>query len=158
MKTVHGDLIRMACEGAFDVVVQGCNCMCVMGKGLAKQIREELPDAYEADLRTKKGDRGKLGSYSYALCKANPGIQKIIVVNAYTQFDYWRLSEPKALFVDYDAVRLCFRKIKNEWSGYRFGIPMIGAGLAGGDWSVISAIIEEEMAGEDLTLVKFGAV
>jgi hypothetical protein len=30
---------------------------------------------------------------------------------------------------------------------------MIGAGLAGGDWEIISAIINEELYGEDHTLV-----
>ena len=32
---------------------------------------------------------------------------------------------------------------------------MIGGGLAGGDWNIISAIINEELAGEDHTLVKY---
>jgi len=32
---------------------------------------------------------------------------------------------------------------------------MIGAGLAGGDWGVISTIIKEELEGEDHTLVLF---
>ena len=63
-----------------------------------------------------------------------------------------------SLVTRYDAVRMCFRKIKHIWagSGRRFGIPLIGAGLAHGDWSIISKIIETEMAGEDLTLVHFG--
>jgi O-acetyl-ADP-ribose deacetylase (regulator of RNase III) len=37
----------------------------------------------------------------------------------------------------------------------RIGYPAIGAGLAGGDWEVISSIIEEELKGEDHTFVKF---
>ena len=32
---------------------------------------------------------------------------------------------------------------------------LIGAGLAGGDWKVISKIISEELQGEDYTLVEF---
>jgi O-acetyl-ADP-ribose deacetylase (regulator of RNase III) len=35
------------------------------------------------------------------------------------------------------------------------GYPAIGAGLAGGDWQLISSIIEEELAGEDHTFVVF---
>jgi O-acetyl-ADP-ribose deacetylase (regulator of RNase III) len=31
--------------------------------------------------------------------------------------------------------------------------PKIGAGLGGGDWQKISTIIEQELAGEDYTLV-----
>ena len=32
---------------------------------------------------------------------------------------------------------------------------MIGAGLAGGDWSRIESIIATELAGEDVTIVEF---
>lgn len=35
------------------------------------------------------------------------------------------------------------------------GYPAIGAGLGGGDWQVIEKIIQEALAGEDHTFVKF---
>jgi len=49
------------------------------------------------------------------------------------------------------------RLIKIESTGQRIGYPKIGAGLAGGDWEIIAAIIiiEEELAGEDHTLVEY---
>ena len=37
--------------------------------------------------------------------------------------------------------------------GKGIAYPKIGAGLAGGDWNTISAIIDEELEGEDHTLV-----
>jgi O-acetyl-ADP-ribose deacetylase (regulator of RNase III) len=37
------------------------------------------------------------------------------------------------------------RLIKIESTGQRIGYPKIGAGLAGGDWEIIAAIIEEEL-------------
>ncbi len=45
--------------------------------------------------------------------------------------------------------------IKKHYPGRRIGLPKIGAGLAGGDWPTIAAIIEEELAGEDVTLVEY---
>ena len=75
----------------------------------------------------------------------------LIVVNAYTQFD-WRGSGPK---VDYDAVRSSMRWIKKHHTGKRIGLPKIGAGLAGGEWPTIAAILEEELGGENVTLVEF---
>jgi hypothetical protein len=48
-----------------------------------------------------------------------------------------------------------FKLLKLRYSGKKFGIPRIGAGLAGGDWNIISKIIDEEMDGEDVTLVEF---
>ena len=35
------------------------------------------------------------------------------------------------------------------------GYPLIGAGLAGGDWAIISKIIDEELKDENHTLVKY---
>ena len=39
MKTIKGDLIKLAQDGEFDVIVHGCNCMCTMSAGIAKQIK-----------------------------------------------------------------------------------------------------------------------
>ena len=51
------------------------------------------------------------------------------------------------------ALRECMQVIKKDYAGKRIGLPKIGAGLGGGDWAIISAIIEEELAGEDVTVV-----
>jgi O-acetyl-ADP-ribose deacetylase (regulator of RNase III) len=45
--------------------------------------------------------------------------------------------------------------VKRQFAEKSIGYPRIGAGLAGGDWTVISAIIEEELLGESHTLVEF---
>ena len=158
MKEVAGDLIAMATAGQFDVIVHGCNCQKKMGKGIAKQIREFFPAAYEADQNFRYGpiSCNKLGCVSYAV--VDTSVDRVVIVNAYTQYNFWSQGDPVGqVYVDYDALRLCLRKIKRMWGGHnrRFGIPLIGAGLAGGDWSIISKIIDEEMAGEDLTLVRY---
>ncbi len=149
MKVVDGDLLKLALAGRFDVIVHGCNCFCAMGAGIARSIKQTFPAAYEADLRTKKGDREKLGTISFAEIAHENG--ELVVVNAYSQF-HWRGRDGRA---DYDAIRRAFVAVKERFSGRRIGYPLIGAGLAGGDWSTISAIIDEELAGEDHTLVKY---
>jgi len=149
MKTVEGDLVKLAREGAFDVIVHGCNCYCEMGAGIAKAIREAFPEACEADRETPKGDIGKLGTYSCATVETEWG--PLTVVNAYTQYGY----RGRRRLADYGAIRRAFRKIKRDFSGKRIGHPKIGAGLAGGDWETIAAIIDEELQGEDHTLVVF---
>ncbi|HWE20332.1 MAG TPA: hypothetical protein VG758_24670 [Hyphomicrobiaceae bacterium] len=57
--------------------------------------------------------------------------------------------------VDYAAVRSVTGRVKDSYSGRAIGYPRIGAGLAGGDWDTIAAIIEEELASEDHTLVEY---
>lgn len=149
MKTITGDLIQLAKNGRFDLIAHGCNCFCTMGAGIAKAVKEVFPAAFQADEATQRGDLTKLGTCSFAVIALETS--SLIVVNAYTQFD-WRGRGPK---VDYAAVRSCMGWIKQHYAGRRIGLPKIGAGLAGGDWPTISTFIEEELAGEDLTLVEY---
>lgn len=148
MKTVRGDLIKLAMAGEFDVIIHGCNCFCAMGAGIAKAVKTQFPEAFEADRATKEGDRSKLGSFSHADVVRDG--HAITIVNAYTQFHY----SGTGVIADYGAIRTVFEGIKSRFSGKRIGYPLIGAGLAGGDWRVISGIIDETLGGEDHTLVK----
>lgn len=149
MKIVEGDLIKLVLEGEFDLIVHGCNCFCTMGAGIAKTVMEYFPEAYEEDLKTEKGARKKLGSISSVTVIRNK--LNITVVNAYTQYS----PSGTGILVDYKAVASVFREIKLQYSGFRIGYPMIGAGLAGGDWEIISEIISDQLSGEDHTLVEY---
>ncbi|MGE0740414.1 MAG: macro domain-containing protein [Hyphomonadaceae bacterium] len=148
MKTVRGDLLQLALDGAFDVIVHGCNCQHTMGKGIALAIKQKFPEAYLADCATPKGG-SKMGSISVA--EISKGATRFVVVNAYTQL-HWRGPEAK---VDYVALRQAMQKVKLAFAGRRIGYPRIGAGLGGGNWDRIASIISEEFAGEDHTLVEF---
>ena len=149
MKTIQGDLIKLALDGHFDVIIHGCNCHCGMGAGIAKAIRATFPEAYASDCKTTPGDRDKLGRITTATVERND--HEITIVNGYIQF-HWSGS---GVLADYDAIRSVFREVKSQFSGKRIGYPKLGAGLARGDWTIIAAIIEEELEGEDHTLVEF---
>lgn len=149
MKVIKGDLLQLAAEGHFDVIVHGCNCQCRMGRGIALSIKQLFPEAYAADCATAKGDPTKLGTISVASVSRNG--HDFLVVNGYTQIQ-WRGAGIKA---DYPAIRSVMREVKARFTGKRIGYPRIGAGLAGGDWSVIEAIVREELTGEDHTYVEY---
>ncbi len=142
---IRGDLVKLAQEGCFDLIVHGCNCFCAMEAGIAKQIKDTFIEAYEADRATIKGDRTKLGSISFV------EVGRLIIVNAYTQYHY----SGSEVLLDYDALRNCLRIIKKQFAGKRIGLPKIGAGLAGGDWNKIFTIIAEELKGEQWTVVEY---
>ncbi len=142
MKEITGNLIRQATE--FDIIVHGCNCFSTMGAGIAKQIKVIFPEAFNVDKNDPRTPQQKLGGISYTT-NTTP-----IIINAYTQFHFKGKNN-----VDYDAIKSAFKEIKLLFTGKKFGIPLIGAGLAGGDWKLISSIIEKEMIGEDITVVIF---
>ena len=153
MKIVKGNLIRLALEGKFDVIVHGANCFRTMGKGVAKTIKQVFPEAYEVDKETHTGDPSKLGYFTCATVRKPKGA--ITIVNAYTQYTYNSKYGMDKQQVDYNAVEDVFKRIKEAFSGYRIGYPKIGAGLASGDWGIISKIINETLEGEDHTLVEY---
>lgn len=154
MNLIKGDLLVLADTGSFDVIVQGCNCFNTMGSGLARQIREKWPTVYEADCRTVKGDYNKLGNYTRA--SPFPGL---VVINAYTQYAFNSPGENKDVF-EYIAFELILNKLYWDFSPARFGFPMIGMGLAGGNSEIILALLSRfsqkvESDGGSVTLVDF---
>jgi len=145
MKEIKGDLIKLAREGNFDVIVHGCNCFCRMGSGLAPQIKENFPEAWEADKQTTTGDINKLGNYTFGF------YQSLTIINAYTQYSYDASKKP----LDYEALTLCLKKINFEFRGMSIGVPQIGAKRGGGDWNRIKNIIENELKDMDVTIIYF---
>jgi hypothetical protein len=75
----------------------------------------------------------------------------LTIVNAYTQYDF----RGRAVRADYEAIRSCLRWIGRRFPESKIGLPRIGAGLAGGDWAIISGIIEEELGEHDVTIVEY---
>ena len=146
MRVVKGDLIQLALQQRFDVIVHGCNCFNTMGAGIARQIAIRWPDVAVADRDTNMGDRNKLGTFTMAdtpCCK---------VVNAYTQFHYGQANGPH---FDYAAFELVLARIAKHFSAdTKFGFPLIGCGLAGGDEVKILRILKEWSMNKDVTVVR----
>lgn len=147
MRAMQGDLITLALEGRFDVIVHGCNCYHTMSAGIARTIAQKFPQASESDKETAYGAREKLGSFSTATVDVEP--HRFIVVNAYTQHHY----SGKGPLAEYDAIARCFKAIAKRFDGQRIGYPLIGAGLAGGDWQKIAPLIDRALREQDHTLV-----
>lgn len=107
MKVVIGDLLKLAEEGNFDIIVHGCNCFTTMGGGIAKQIKTAYPGAYAVDAETINGDSKKLGTYT----KFDTG--KFIIINAYTQYLYNRKGEFHDVF-EYDHFNTILENLAKE--------------------------------------------
>lgn len=132
---IKGDLLSTDCK----TILHGCNAQGVMGSGVAKIIRETYPKAYTV-YREKYNREGlRLGDCIRVL-DGNK-----LIVNAITQQYYGRDGSK---YVSYDAIDEVMKEINAMH--YIYGIkeiamPQIGAGLGGGDWQVIEAIIESRL-------------
>ncbi len=166
-KEIDGDLIELALAGSFDVIAHGCNCFCMQGAGIAKQMSKTFNTLdFALELPILKGNMLKLGDIDFEeVLKTKDGnimLEKLYdvpqpsmdwnfppltVVNAYTQY------EPGAN-LDYEALTLCLRKINHKFKNKHIGLPgFIGGGIAGGDNDIIRNIIKKELADCDVTIV-----
>ena len=143
---VKGNLLDSDC----DYICHQVNCQGVMGSGIARQIRERFPIVYEAYLDRHHRYMGlgipterMLGSIDVILENSFGGF----VINMYSQNN---CGYDGRRYTSYDAFDIALHEIRrNVPPGRKIGFPKnIGCGLGGGNWKVISALIEE-ILGED---------
>ena len=155
MKHTKGNLLDLAESGQFDIVVQGCNCFCAMGGGIAREIRERYPHIAEVDAQTTLGDYNKLGNWTSGVVTSTD--HRFIIINAYTQYN---MSTGDDVF-EYAAFELILQKLVKAYGSMKIGLPYIGMGLARGDKNIILEQIENfakniNTKGGTVTLVEFG--
>jgi O-acetyl-ADP-ribose deacetylase (regulator of RNase III) len=144
-------------------IAHSCNCQNVMGGGIAKQIKDRYPKAFEADAEFHNkeyndggGWKGAIGDYSKAVIEtdwatwshARTNLSHATIYNLYTQsgfstkqrevnYEYfWRAMKAMQEDLLFNQHELNVRQV--------VGLPYgISCGLAGGNWKIIKAIIED---------------
>lgn len=144
-REVKGDLLLLFDLGKFDAIVHGCNCFHTMGAGIAGQISLYYPSAYQADLKTLRGDKSKLGTYTSTWI-SNTSEKGGVIINAYTQYEPGKN-------LDYEALARVLHRINEDYSDFHIGFPQIGCGIAGGDWEIVRAMIRDYMTKCRVTVV-----
>jgi O-acetyl-ADP-ribose deacetylase (regulator of RNase III) len=144
IKTIKGNLLENVKHG---VIVQGCNAQGVMGSGIALQIKQKYPLAFRLYLEQYNLNKSlELGRIVVAPVKiSNDSTTNLYVINGITQQFYGRDGKR---YVDYDAVKSVFEKVNQfalEKNIRDIHFPLIGAGLGGGDWSIIEKLIDDSL-------------
>ena len=163
IKFCEGDLLKSGC----DIICHQVNEYGVMGAGIAKQIKEKYPKAFEDYVKaikekTSKGENLPL----IALSKQPDGV---IVANMFTQRrgeTDLELLRNAVVFLGMQIIDLFITKLKfNDKNGaffdrpFRVGIPYkYGCGIAKGDWESVLKVWEDvfgEMEYIDLEVWKY---
>lgn len=141
VKYVKGDLVKMAKQGRFHAIAHGCNCFNVMGAGIAKQIAAAFPEAAEVDQMTQPRSVTKLGTLTAAMTSDGIG-NDLLVFNLYTQYapgPHFNMEALKSAILG--MCTMLPRMAQPEGSQFDIGLPRIGAGIGGGDWTKIEPAI-----------------
>lgn len=147
LKVVTGNLLNET-KG---ILVHGVNCQGKMGAGIALQIKQHYPYAFNSYLAFCRA-RGYEAQHMLGCVDFVQMSDQLIIANAFIQDTY---GPGGRRYVSYDAIDRCFASV-NQYAlktGLPVKYPKIGAGLAGGCWDIISAIIEANRSeGVDHTL------
>lgn len=130
-------------------IAHGVNCQGVMGSGVAKIIKEKYPWSYIA-YKDFCGLRDP--EYLLGHIKSCWNGESTKIIHCFTQLYYGMDGER---YISYDAVDDCMRKIDYLYpacylENKYIAMPKIGAGLGGGDWEIISKIIERNCKDIDI--------
>lgn len=137
---VKGNLLDSDC----DYICHQVNCQGVMGSGIARQIRERWPEVYEHYRNTWYIETLRNKTYQLLgmvdIAPIRDTKQK--VVNMFCQD---RCGYDGVRYTSYDAFATALYNMSYRIDkGAVIGFPKnIGCGLGGGNWNVISALIEE---------------
>ena len=140
---LKGDIFKHKSDKRY-MLVHGCNAQGVMGSGVAKTFKDLYPGAYakyqEDVVKFSSIPRDRLGNVSYFFA-IDRNETEVILCSAITQENYGRDG---SRYVSYEAIFDSFRDIFNvAFSGSMDVVmPKIGCGLGGGDWFVVSSIIQ----------------
>lgn len=153
MKKIKGNLLELFEGGFFDIIAHGCNCMTIMGAGIAKQIADKYPEALSADEAHSDNYESafeQLGTFSVAEVENGK-----CIYNLYTQ-------EVPGQFFDFTAFKLAIKSMKEDLPGWyeqpqpKIGLPYIGCGIGGFKYpELIEKVISEELSEYDVYIVEY---
>lgn len=138
----RGDLLSVRSG----ILLHGCNARGLMNSGVAKAVRAHYPGAYRAYLQAYQTRGLRVGEViPFEVPRSLP---PLVVMNAITQLDCGR--EPGRLYLSYAGLQECLlhtRAYAQQQGLSVVHFPLIGCGLAQGDWSKVAPMIEDCLAG-----------
>ena len=158
IKYVKGDLFSTDIK----CIAHGCNTAGVMGSGVAAVVKKKFPNtfkAYEVECMVPSDYVGIIDLAHHRASLLGKTVvwseKNYVIFNMFTQGDWSRAYGTDHRYVSYDAVQECFEAANNlikKDEDKRLAIPMIGAGLGGGDWDIIEKIIEKSCPDIEVTV------
>lgn len=127
------------------LIIHVVNILGKWGKGFVLSLSKQFPFAKNEYVKwSKDKETFGLGEVQFVCVDQQ---RATFVANMLAQHGVRKNDKDHTTYIDYDALRLCLRKVARFALINRLSIqmPKIGSGLAGGDWEEIEKIINEEL-------------
>lgn len=145
-----GCLIAALKNREVEAIAHQANCFCVMKSGIAPLIADEWPDVRKVDNLTAKGDKDKMGHFTFA--KVPEGK----IFNIYGQY-HWNRRDA-GYGTSYEHLGMGLSSVADFMVNNKIqtlGLPRIGCGLAGGDWGIVEHLIKHHFAHTDIEVTVY---
>jgi len=130
-------------ESSADAVVNTVNCVGVMGKGLALQVKQSYPAVFKRYAADCKKGLVQLGRVH--IVDRQSLEPPFFIINFPTK-GHWKARS------NFEDIRLGLKSLRQTLSDFKIksiALPPLGCGLGGLDWANVKALIETELAGLD---------
>lgn len=163
IKHIKGDIF----ESGADAILHQVNCQGVMGSGVAKQVRERFPAVFkyykarcDEDKRLKEqsgGTKSSLLGLAQVCYKEDYLVGEVkdtqVIINLFAQDNY---GYDGNCYTDYEALHKCLETVNRQFAGKKVAIPyLMACHRGGGNWSVVSKMIEDTLTDCDVTLYEY---
>ena len=135
----------------YDVVLIGTNTYNILGNGIQRKIRKKYPIVHKENMKTKYGDKAKLGT------TLSVDIGGTIIILCYiTGFPNAR-PDLATDYLDYEALEKCMAYVNENLKGKNVATTVIGSSRfdGNGDRDRIINILEKNNNNINLTVYDF---
>lgn len=152
---VTGDATRPEGLGA-KIICHVCNDIGGWGRGFVTAVSAQWAMPENRYRAWHAGDAMEDGPFELGAVQFVPVAEDVTVANMIGQQGI-RRGKNGAPPVRYGEIRVALKRVAGFAAGHQASVhmPRIGAGLAGGDWSVIEGIIAEELCGRGIKVTVY---
>lgn len=156
LKIIDGDIF----ESGADIIAHQVNCQGVMGSGVAKQAREKYPQMYEV-YRKDCAAAKEVGIPILGSCLLYEIGGDRYIANLFGQENF---GYDGSCYTDYEKLRTALARLRekskdlSKLHGRKMAVAipyLMGCHRGGGDWEIVSKMIEEELTDCDVTLYRY---
>lgn len=156
---IKGDMVLSYQNNELDAYAHQCNCFCRMSRGIAPLLAKANPYVRKVDSKTLEGDKNKMGNVSIV---DTMGFS--VLYNVYGQYHWSKYKEAPNRNTCYDSLKNGLYVVKWHLQSLMvdindtktLGLPLIGCGLAGGDWEgVVLPMIKEIFEDSEIEVTIF---
>ena len=143
MKFEKGNAVTAFVTGNVPVLIHQVNCQGVMGGGIAREIRDRVPQHYadyEKALKTHYANKTQpLGNYVATTYNVSGANTTSILYGIFSQNNFGRDGRE---YTNYAAMSAALVAIAKNNAGKTLAVPYgIGCGLGGGDWAIVQTLL-----------------